>query len=265
MVSSGSLKLFPISRLFPNMVTLLGLCAGLSAIRFALNERWELAVTFIVIAAFIDGLDGRLARLLKSTSKFGAELDSLSDFVNFGVTPALIVYLWRVDELHIRGLGWGLTLLLIICMVIRLARFNTMTEDVHRPYWADRFFTGVPAPAGAGLLLIPMMLSFQIGEGVWTHPGFVAIYMSVIALLLVSTLPTFSGKKIRIRHEFASLAMLVAGVVFIALFMEPWITLPLMGLVYVLSFPFSVWYYLHLKQKNPAEYPIEEENGQDDL
>lgn len=265
MVKSGSLKHLPISRLFPNMVTLLGLCAGLSAIRFALNDRWELAVTFIVIAAFIDGLDGRLARLLKSTSKFGAELDSLTDFVNFGVTPAIILYLWKVDELHIRGLGWALALLFIICMAIRLARFNTMAEDVERPKWADRFFTGVPAPAGAGLLLLPMILSFQCGEGLWTKPEFVSTYMAIIALLLVSTLPTFSGKKIRIRHEFVSLVLVIAGVMFIALLIEPWITLPVMGIAYVSSFPFSVWYYFKLKRGNniPEEYI--DDGSQDDI
>lgn len=258
MVKSPSLKRLPISRLFPNMVTLLGLCAGLSAIRFALNERWELSVTFIVIAAFIDGLDGRLARLLKSTSKFGAELDSLTDFVNFGVTPAIIVYLWKVDELHIRGMGWALTLLFIICMAIRLARFNTMSENINRPSWADRFFTGVPAPSGAGLLILPMILSFQFGTGIWTQPAFVATYMAVIALLLVSRLPTFSGKKIHIRHEFATLALVAAGVMFIALLMEPWVTLPIMGFLYVSSFPFSVWYYLKLKRHGLTEEPIDE-------
>lgn len=261
MVKSESLKRLPISRLFPNMVTLLGLCAGLSAIRFALNDRWELAVTFIVIAAFIDGLDGRLARLLNSTSKFGAELDSLTDFVNFGVTPAIILYLWKVDELGIRGLGWALALLFIICMAIRLARFNTMSSNIKKPEWAERFFTGIPAPSGAGMSILPMIVSFQIGEGFWTRPEFVAVYMAVIALLVVSTLPTFSGKKIHIRHEFATLALVLAGVVFIALLIEPWITLSLMGIFYVLSFPFSIVYYMKLKRDNPSDDFPEDNNG----
>lgn len=247
MAKQGKLRSLPLSRLFPNIVTLLGLCAGLSAIRFALNERWELAVTFIVIAAFIDGVDGRLARLLNSTSKFGAELDSLSDFVNFGVTPSLVLYLWKIDELPIRGLGWALALFFIICMAIRLARFNTMLEDTEKPKWAERFFTGIPAPAGAGLSIIPLMLSFQIGDGLWTRPDVVAVYMVVIALLIASTIPTFSSKKIRIPHALVSLALIVFAVFLIAMVIEPWITLPFMGVMYALSIPFSILYYYRLK------------------
>ena len=255
MAKQGKLRGLPLSRLFPNMVTLLGLCAGLSAIRFALNDRWEMAVTFIVIAAFIDGVDGRLARLLNSTSKFGAELDSLSDFVNFGVTPALVLYLWKIDELHIRGLGWALTLFFIICMAIRLARFNTMIENAEQPKWMDGFFNGIPAPAGAGLSIIPMMLSFQIGHGFWEQPAIVSIYMAIIALLIASTIPTFSSKKIRIPHELVSIALIVFAIMLIALIIEPWITLPLMGVAYATSIPLSVLYYYKLKhtKNGPAE------------
>lgn len=256
-MANGTLKDLPISKLFPNMVTILGLCAGLSAIRFALLERWELAVTFIVIAAFIDGVDGRLARLLNSTSRFGAELDSLSDFVNFGVTPAFVLYLWSVDEIGIRGLGWSLTLFFIICMAIRLARFNTTLEDGEKPEWADNFFSGIPAPSSAGLSIVPMMLSFQLGDGFYSDPRFVAIYMTGIALFTASSVPTFSSKKIRIRRNLVSVALLIAAIFFIGLLIEPWITLPLMGAVYIASIPFSVAYYYKLS--SGSHTPIEKD------
>ena len=235
------------------MVTLLGLCAGLSAIRFALADRWELSVTFIIIAAFIDGVDGRLARLLNSTSRFGAELDSLADFVNFGVTPAFVLYLWSVENIGIRGLGWSLTLFFIICMAIRLARFNTTLDDEEHPEWTDRFFSGIPAPAAAGLSLAPMMLTFQFGEGIFDNPRYVAMYMTTIALFTASSIPTFSSKKIRIRRSLVSLTMLLAAILFIGLLIEPWITLPFMGVLYIVSIPCSIIYYYKLSNENRTD------------
>ena len=144
-----------ITRLFPNIVTILALCFGLSAMRYALSDRWELSVSFIVIAAILDGLDGRLARLLNATSDFGAHLDSLVDFVNFGVAPAFVLYLWGMHE--IRAFGWGIALFYSICCVIRLARFNTTLEEDEPPFWFDYFFSGVPSPIGALLALAPLI------------------------------------------------------------------------------------------------------------
>ncbi len=261
MAKPRKLKFLPLNRLFPNMVTILSLCAGLSAIRFALVDKWELAVTFILVAAVLDGVDGRLARLLNATSTFGAHLDSLTDFVNFGVTPAIILYLWQVDNITVRGLGWGICLFYIICMAIRLARFNSALEDADRPKWADAFFTGVPAPAGAGLALLPMIISFKIGDEWIISPEYVAGHMVVVALLLVSRIPTFSAKKLRVRHDLASLAMVLGAVLVIALLMEPWIAFPVIGALYLLSIPFSIAYYRKIKRGEVAPPVADEETG----
>lgn len=243
------LRSLPISRLFPNIVTLISLCAGLSSIRFALLGKWEMAVTFILIAAVIDGMDGRLARLLKATSIFGAHLDSLADFVNFGVAPALVLYLWRVNEASIHGLGWALVMFFSICCAIRLARFNTGLEDDERPEWMDRFFIGIPAPVGGALAILPMTLNFQFGNGFFEVSEYVCAHMAVIGLLMASRIPTFSIKKIAIRRENVSLVLVLAGFLIAMLVIEPWLALLTIGIAYAMSIPFSVLYFHRLKAR----------------
>src|ERR1700687_436755 len=154
---------FSVNRLVPNVLTLLALCAGMTAIRFAINNNFEAACYAIIVAGVFDGLDGRMARLLKSTSRFGAELDSLSDFISFGVAPALVLYLWTMAALH--SVGWAIVLFFAVCCALRLARFNTQLVT-EAPPWAANFFSGAPAPAGAGLLMVPMFISFEWG-GRW--------------------------------------------------------------------------------------------------
>ncbi|MEX2009644.1 MAG: CDP-diacylglycerol--serine O-phosphatidyltransferase, partial [Dongiaceae bacterium] len=156
------------NRLIPNILTVLALCAGLTSIRFAFQERWEMAVFAIVIAGVLDGLDGRIARLLDGSSKFGAELDSLSDFLAFGVAPALLLYYFTMKS--VVGIGWALALLFAVCCALRLARFNTKVDNADLPAWTGRFFTGVPAPAGAGLALLPVFATFEFGSGFFDHP-----------------------------------------------------------------------------------------------
>ena len=168
------LRELPVNSLIPNILTVLALCAGMSAIRFAMQERWELAVAAIIVAGILDGLDGRMARLLKGATKFGAELDSLSDFIAFGVAPALVVYMWSTEALG--GVGWVAGLAYSTCCALRLARFNTALEDPDRPAWANLFFAGMAAPAGAYAALLPLTVSFQIGDGFLadvrnTHPS----------------------------------------------------------------------------------------------
>jgi CDP-diacylglycerol--serine O-phosphatidyltransferase len=160
-----------INRLIPNMLTVMALCAGLTSMLYALQARWEPAVIAIVAAGVLDGLDGRIARLLNGQSKFGAELDSLSDFISFGVAPALLLYIWQLSEL--KGLGWAVTMAFAVCCALRLARFNTKLDNTDLPAWTSRFFVGVPAPAGAGLALIPVMATFELGPGYLDHPLFV--------------------------------------------------------------------------------------------
>jgi CDP-diacylglycerol--serine O-phosphatidyltransferase len=243
----------PIMRLFPNMVTIIGLCFGLFALKYAIAQNWEMSVIFIVIAAIIDGVDGRLARLLNATSSFGAQLDSLADFFNFGVAPALVLYMWKTHE--IKGLGWAATLFFIITMALRLARFNSALEDETRDKdLDDRFFTGVPAPCGAGLSLIPLALSFLCEDkfGTWVcaiTPMQVIIYMLIIGALMVSRIPTISLKKIKIPRNMASLFMAFAALYIIAVIIAPWIFLPLLGAIYLCTIPFSVISYYRLSGK----------------
>jgi CDP-diacylglycerol---serine O-phosphatidyltransferase len=224
----------------PNVITLLALCAGLTAIRLAAEGTFEWAVYAIVFAAVLDGIDGRVARLLKGTSRFGAELDSLADFVNFGVAPGVTLYFWSLHE--VRSAGWIAAMLFAIAAGLRLARFNVMIEDPNRPSWAASFFVGLPAPAGAITVLLPVYLHFL---GVLPVPS-VAVpvtlaYTLVIAFLMVSRLPVFSGKKVgkRVPPDLV-LPIFVAVVAFVALLIAyPWPVLTFGTILYLASLPFG--------------------------
>ena len=225
------------------MITLLSLCAGLTAIRLALEGRIEWALGAIVFAAALDGIDGRVARLLKGQSKFGAELDSLADFVNFGVVPGLILYFWGLNELG--AIGWIAALVFAICMSLRLARFNVMADDPNRPAWMANFFTGVPAPAGAIIVLLPIYLALL---GMPRLPALACVYTLAIAFLLVSTLPVFSGKKVgtRVPREMV-LPVFVAVVLFVALLVSyPWYVLTIGSLLYIAALPLGWLSYRRL-------------------
>jgi CDP-diacylglycerol--serine O-phosphatidyltransferase len=230
----------PLRLIVPNMVTLLALCSGLTAVRMAFEGRWEFAVGAVLVAAVLDGLDGRVARLMKGTSRFGAELDSLSDFVNFGVTPALMLYLWILKDAG--NLGWIAGLIFAISAALRLARFNVALDDPNKPAWASRFFTGVPAPAGALTVLLPLYLDFL---GLFPHwfadSAFVAAYTIAIAFLLISRLPTYSGKTLgtRVRRDFV-LPLFVFAVLIVALTVSyPFRMLAGGAVFYLLTIPFS--------------------------
>lgn len=258
------------NRLVPNIMTLIGLCAGLTAIRFALEARWPQAATLIVVAAAIDGIDGRLARLLKGTSRFGAEFDSLSDFLCFGVAPALVLYLWTLDDTP-RGLGFVPCVLFAVCAALRLARFNAalsegppavvpLTGPPPKPAYAQSFFTGVPAPAGAGLALFPVFASLAVGEWGWDtmsaafrHPIFVAVVLVVTGALMVSTVPTWSFKNFRIRREAVLPLLLGVGLYAVLLVAEPWAALAAGGIIYAGMLPFSVQSYRRLRREAEEE------------
>ena len=185
-------KPVPFRMIAPNMITLMALCLGLTAIRLAFEGKFEPAVIAVVAAGVLDGIDGRVARLLKGTSRFGAELDSLADFVNFGCAPALILYGFAL--FHLKSAGWIVALIFAIAMALRLARFNAMLDDPNRPEWKKDFFVGMPAPAGALTAMLPLYLHFLgLGGDTWAAPA-ILIYVLAIALLVVSTVPTFSGK-----------------------------------------------------------------------
>jgi CDP-diacylglycerol--serine O-phosphatidyltransferase len=239
-----------LNRLIPNMLTIIALCAGLTAVHFGLQGNWEKAIVAIVVAGILDGLDGRIARLLNGSSKFGAELDSLSDFVSFGVAPALILYQWTLRDL--RGVGWALALVFAVCCALRLARFNTRIDNADLPAWTGKFFTGVPAPAGAGLAITPMIATFQFGPGYVDQPAVVGAVMLAVSLLMVSQVPTFSFKRIRVPHHNVVPALLVVGLLAACLVSLPWITLLMVGLAYICSIPLSISSYGKLSRQRPA-------------
>jgi CDP-diacylglycerol--serine O-phosphatidyltransferase len=225
----------PVRMLVPNVITLLAICAGLTAIRLSTEGRMELAVAAIVFAAVLDGLDGRVARMIKGQSKFGAELDSLADFVNFGVAPGLILYFWQLHDLN-NG-GWIVAMVFAISGGLRLARFNATMDDPNKPAFAANFFTGVPAPAGAITVLLPIYLAFL---GMPTPPAVLTmLYTLLIAILMVSRLPVFSGKTIRLRvPPEMVLPVFVSVVFFIALLIGyPWHILSACTILYLLSLP----------------------------
>jgi len=229
----------PVRTLAPNLVTLLALCAGLTAIRLAFENRYGLALAAIVFAAILDGIDGRLARLLKGTSRFGAELDSLSDFVNFGVAPALILYFWGLHDL--KSGGWIAAMVFAICAGLRLARFNVMIDDPDRPAWASNFFVGVPAPAGAIIVLLPIYAVFL---GVPRSPFLTWLtlaYTLAVACLMVSRLPVFSGKRIgqRVPPEMVGPLVVVMVLAVALLIAYPWVLLTAGTLAYLVSLPFG--------------------------
>ena len=236
--------------LAPNVVTLLALCAGLTAIRMAFENRYVLAVAAIVFAAVLDGLDGRLARFLKGTSRFGAELDSLSDFVNFGVAPALILYFWDLHNL--KSAGWIAAMVFAICGSLRLARFNVMIDDPDRPAWTANFFVGIPAPAGAITVLLPIYAVFLGVPHSAVLTWLTLVYTLVIASLMVSRLPVFSGKRVgtRVPPELVPLLIVVIVLSFALLIAYPWIVLTAGTLAYLASLPLSFLSYRNYERRS---------------
>jgi CDP-diacylglycerol--serine O-phosphatidyltransferase len=243
------LRQIPLRVLVPNVITLLALCAGLTGIRLAIEERYELALAAIVFAAMLDAVDGRVARMIKGTSRFGAELDSLADFVNFGVAPGLILYFWGLKPLG--NLGWIAAMVFAICAALRLARFNVQIEDPNRPVWAGNFFTGIPAPAGAITVLLPIYLYFL---GV-TVPGAVAlVYTFAIAAMMVSRFPVLSGKQLgtRVPPELVLPVILVAVLLIALLVSYPWQLMTATAVVYLACLPFG-WFSYRRHQRADAE------------
>jgi CDP-diacylglycerol--serine O-phosphatidyltransferase len=240
-------RAIPVRVLLPNLITLLSLCAGLTAIRLAIEGRLEWALGAIVFAAILDGVDGRLARLLKGQSRFGAELDSLADFVNFGVVPGLILYFWGLNDLG--SAGWIASLVFAICMVLRLARFNVMADDPNKPAWAAKFFTGVPAPAGAIIVMLPIYLNLL---GLQRLTVLSLLYTLVVSFLLVSTLPVLSGKQVGKRvPPDRVLPIFVVVVLFVALLVSyPWWVLTIGTLCYLGSLPFGWFAYRRHQQED---------------
>lgn len=243
----------PLRLLLPNLVTLLALCLGLTAVRMAVEDRFELALAGIVIAAILDGVDGRLARALKGTSRFGAELDSLADFVNFGCAPALILYMWGLDA--VGSIGWIAALLFAICAALRLARFNVMLDDPNRPAFAADFFTGVPAPAGAIAVLLPVYLDLLGMPHGTVADALALIYTLAIGVLMISKVPAWSGKTLgkKVRRDMV-LPLFVLVALFAGLLASyPWAVLAVGSILYLAFLPFSALRYRRLMTEYEAE------------
>ncbi len=240
-------------KLIPNMITLTAMAAGMTAIKFAIVSKWEEAVIAIVISAFLDAFDGAAARLLKAQSKLGAELDSLSDFVCFGVAPALVTFLWATHDAG--RFGWIMALIFMMAVALRLARFNVAKEEEAADDPLSKYFTGVPSPVGAGLALLPMIVSFQVDQGVnpeayaiISQPYVVGFWLVILSAMMVSHIPTFSSKQIRVPQKMSVPALAIFGIMIAGLINEPWPTLTLMGVVYLLSMLWSVRHYAEKKK-----------------
>jgi CDP-diacylglycerol--serine O-phosphatidyltransferase len=238
-------KNFSIGAIIPNITTLLALCSGMTSIRMALLNRWDLAVVAVLFAGFLDAMDGRLARLLGSSSRFGAELDSFSDFISFGVSPAVVLYLLGMNQWG--EIGWGFCLFFAVCMALRLARFNTLSIEGASPSWSQGFFTGVPAPAAAFLGLMPIMLQQCCDFYLFKSPAFYACIMLITGGLMISRIPTYSLKKMSVPQKYVLPLILLVIVVAICLYSHPWLTLSIMGVVYLMLIPFSLYSYKKLK------------------
>jgi CDP-diacylglycerol--serine O-phosphatidyltransferase len=236
----------PLRAILPNAITALGLCSGLSAIRFAIDGAWETAVLLVLIAGVLDGIDGRIARLMRGESRFGAELDSLSDSIAFGVAPAMILYLWSLHTMP--RLGWLLALVHALFCALRLARFNAQIDLDHQPHKSAGFMTGVPAPAGAILAMLPLYFSFWTGDPRFSDPIFVAPWIGFTALLMISSFATFSAASLKLRQRIRFEAIAVVVVIVAAVVAAPWPTLIAVTLIYLATIPFSIRAYRRVRR-----------------
>jgi CDP-diacylglycerol---serine O-phosphatidyltransferase len=251
------LRSLPLRFVVPNVITLLALCAGLTSIRFAVDAKYESAVLAILAAAVLDGMDGRIARALKGSSRFGAELDSLADFIDFGVAPALLLFFWSLHTL--KTVGWAAVLIFAIAAALRLARFNVMIDDPNKPAWSARFFTGMPAPAGAIVVMLPLYLqmSFNLPDARW-QSALVAAYVVLIAGLMVSRIPHYSGKHIgRVPRDIFLLVLFAVAAVLVLVASFPLEMLIVVSLAYLALIPFSVRSYRRLAELDAAAPPPE--------
>ena len=243
----------PLRAVAPNAVTALALCSGLSGIRFAIAGRWELAVVLVLVAGVLDGLDGRVARMLHGESRFGAELDSLSDAISFGVSPALILYLWSLQTLP--RFGWMASLMLAVFCALRLARFNANIDADDQPHKSAGFLTGVPAPAGAGLALLPMFAWFWSGEPLLRDPRLIAPWVAMVALLMASSLATFSWTSFKLRPNVRFEALVLVVIVAAAAVNAPWETATAACIFYLAMMPFSIASYARVRRLRGTSMP----------
>ena len=246
--------------ILPNILTIAGVCLGISSIKFSLDLNFSMAVIFITLAAILDALDGRIARLIKGTSDFGKELDSLTDFVSFGIAPAFIIYFWELNKYG--KLGWAITLIYSVCCVLRLARFN-LTKFKPEETWKQNYFEGVPSPIGALLILSPLVLELTEFNFLINNNYFVPLFTLVIAVLLISKIPTYSFKKIKIKPTLTVFILLGIGISLVTLMFFTFETLLIFSFFYILSIPMACFTYLN--NKKSAQVDNSEDDHEDIL
>lgn len=253
LLSKQKLTEIPFRKIAPNMVTMMALCSGVTSIRYSIAENWSKAVLCIFLAALFDGLDGRVARFLKASSKFGAELDSLSDFVSFGVAPAILIYQWSLFDLP--RFGWLFCLIFAMGMAMRLARFNTMLDLNDMPEYWSHYFVGVPAPAAAALAMMPVLIWFDFPEieFILRSIPFCALLMCLVTFLMVSRIPTVSFKKSKVKTTMFVPLMLIVVLFINFMLTQPWLTLGVLTFVYLISVPISCAMFRRDKQKFEAK------------
>ena len=246
--------------LLPNIFTLVGVCIGLSSIKFAFDDKFEISVLAIIVAAIIDGLDGRIARLIKGTSKVGKELDSLTDVISFGVAPAFIMYFWKLNELG--RVGWLICLIYVVCVALRLARFNVNSST--EPSWRDNFFEGIPSPAGGVLVLMPLIFSFSELQIIKLNYDLtVPAFFIVISILMISKIPTYSLKKIVVQRSMTIFLLLGIVLYFGLILIYTFNTLVLSGLAYLIMIPISLVHYYKIKNKFKTQ--LEDKEDHEDI
>nr|WP_237487415.1 CDP-diacylglycerol--serine O-phosphatidyltransferase [Parapontixanthobacter aurantiacus] len=234
----------------PNAITAAALCSGLTGIRFAISEQWSLAIFAVIIAGVLDGMDGRIARLLNAQSRFGAEMDSLADSLSFGMAPALILYLWSLEQLS--RLGWFAALAFAICCALRLARFNAQIDTDDQPHKSAGFLTGVPAPVGAGLAFLPFYLWMATGLEWFRNPILMGVWLTLIAFLMISNIATLSWTSIRPRRSVRLEMIALVGIFFAALLAEPWWALVAICVLYLALMPYGLWKYGRIRRQRDS-------------
>ncbi|PZQ20727.1 MAG: CDP-diacylglycerol O-phosphatidyltransferase [Sphingopyxis macrogoltabida] len=237
----------PLRAFAPNAITALALCFGLTGVRFAIGEEWDKALAAIIFAGVLDGMDGRIARLLRAQSKFGAELDSLSDVIAFGVAPAMILFLWSLQ--YAPKFGWTAALAVAVCCALRLARFNSRMDAEIQPHKSAGFLTGIPAPAGAGLAFVPVYLWLVTGNDLFREWYLVMPWALGVAMLMISAIPTYSWSSIRLRRSWRLFALAGVGLLGAALVTAPWHTLLAVSTLYIVMLPFGLFSYARVRRR----------------
>ena len=246
--------------ILPNILTLVGVCLGISSIKFSLDQNYTMAVIFVLVAALLDALDGRIARLIQGTSEFGKELDSLTDFVSFGIAPAFIIYFWELKNYG--KIGWAITLIFSVCCVLRLARFN-LSSILSNEEWKQNFFEGVPSPAGGILILLPLIFELSSIDLNFETKIVTPYLVIFVAFLLISKIPTFSFKRIAISPKLTIFILLGIGVIFVLLVFFTFKTLLFICLIYLISIPIS--YFIYINKKKIIKNSLEEDEHEDVL